>query len=330
MNDTFINYRSSAHEMNIGFIRLLLTLILALASLPAFSARDSMSVNSAPVISGTPPTSVVAGSSYKFQPTATDADRDRLIFSISNKPAWASFNRRTGTLGGTPVATRVGTWSNIVISVSDRKTSTSMPAFSIQVEAAGGGSPNSGNTINSAPVISGTPGTSVVAGGTYSFQPTVSDADGNPLSFSISNKPAWASFSSSTGRLSGTPGPGSVGTYGNILISVSDGTASASLAAFNIEVQAAPVQTGSLTLQWSAPVTRADGTPLSLSEIDGYHIYYGVSPGNYPGLIDVADSTAQAVTITDMPTGTYYLVMTTYDVSGNESAYSSMVKKSAE
>ena len=139
--------------------------------------------------------------------------------------------------------------------------------------------------------------------------------------------PAWANFNSITGRLSGTPGTGSVGTYGNIVISVNDGTASASLPAFSIQVQAAPVQTGSLTLQWTAPVTRADGTPLSLADIDGYRIYYGPSANNYPNLLEVSDGTAQSATITDLPVGTYYIVMTTYDVGGLESAHSSMVTK---
>lgn len=330
MKDTICNYRSTPHDMQIGIIRLLLTLILAMASLPAFSARNNAQVNNAPVISGTPATSVVVGSSYYFQPTATDANRDRLRFSIANKPNWANFSRKTGKLSGTPGATNVGTYNNIVISVSDRKTSSSMPAFNLHVETAGASSSNSVNTTNSALEISGTPGTSVIAGGTYIFQPTVRNINGNPLSFSISNVPDWASFSSSTGRLSGTPDSGDVGSYSNIVISVSDGTVSSSLPVFYIEVQTALVQSGSLSLQWSAPVTRADGTPLPLSEIDGYRIYYGVSIGNYPNWIDVADSTAQAITITDMPLGTYYLVMTTYDVSGNESAYSSMVTKNAE
>ncbi|MGB7933988.1 MAG: putative Ig domain-containing protein [Gammaproteobacteria bacterium] len=400
MKDTLIKCRLAIQTMQVGLIRLLLTLSLATAGLPAFSAS-----NIAPVISGTPPTSVVAGSSYFFQPSATDANRDRLRFTISNKPAWASFSSRRGQLSGTPGSTSVGTYSNIVISVSDRRASVSLPAFNIRVDAAtnGGGdgvttssvtSPTSsvsassattsgsrwrgrrtrsGNTAtsggttsggttsgtttigdtsgtstssgsttgesatgsgmtapvtNSAPVIGGTPGTSVVAGSAYSFQPTATDADTDPLSFSISGKPSWASFSSTTGRLSGTPATS--GTYSNIVIRVSDGTDSASLPAFIIQVQAAPVQTGSLTLQWTAPVTRADGTPLSLSDIDGYHIYYGVSAGNYPNRIDVANGTAQAATITDMPAGPYYLVMTTYDVSGLESAYSSMVTKYAQ
>ena len=90
-----------------------------------------------------------------------------------------------------------------------------------------------------------------------------------------------------------------------------------------------PVQTGSLTLQWTAPVTRADGTPLSLADIDGYRIFYGDSAGNYPNRLEVPDGTAQSATITDIPVGTYYIVMTTYDVDGRESAHSSMVAKTA-
>ena len=85
---------------------------------------------------------------------------------------------------------------------------------------------------NAAPVISGTPATSVVIGTMYSFVPNASDPDGDRLTFSIDNQPAWASFSSDTGELSGQPTLGDIGTHSNIRISVSDGTATVSLAAF--------------------------------------------------------------------------------------------------
>ena len=39
--------------------------------------------------------------------------------------------------------------------------------------------------VNRAPVISGAPMTSVEAGTAYTFVPTASDADGNPLTFAI-------------------------------------------------------------------------------------------------------------------------------------------------
>ena len=59
---------------------------------------------------------------------------------------------------------------------------------------------------NNPPEISGTPSTSVAEGVGYHFTPTASDPDGDNLSFSILNQPTWASFSASTGTLSGTPG----------------------------------------------------------------------------------------------------------------------------
>ena len=86
--------------------------------------------------------------------------------------------------------------------------------------------------------------------------------------------------------------------------------------------------TGTLTLKWVAPVARADGTPLSLSDIDGYRIYYGNSAGNYPYSVSVSDATTQQVIVKNLASGIYYVVMTTYDVDGRESGYSVVVKKS--
>ena len=96
---------------------------------------------------------------------------------------------------------------------------------------------------NQAPTISGSPANSVTVGNSYSFTPAASDADGDALTFSVSNLPAWAAFNAANGTLSGTPAAGEAGVYGNILISVSDGTDSASLAPFSITVDK-PVQLG--------------------------------------------------------------------------------------
>lgn len=199
--------------------------------LPTFSitAKSSSTSNTAPKISGTPPTTATVGQAYSFRPTASDANGDTLSFSIANKPAWASFSTSTGALTGTPASTNVGTTSNIVIKVSDGKASTSLPAFSVAVASSGG-------TSNRAPVISGSPAATATVGSAYSFKPTASDADGNSLTFSIAGKPSWATFSTSTGQLSGTPSSSNVGTFSNIVIGVSDGKATTSLNAFAITV----------------------------------------------------------------------------------------------
>ena len=169
-------------------------------------------------------------------------------------------------------------------------------------------------------------GASVMVNDSYLFQPSATDADGDSLTFSISNKPDWASFNGSSGRLSGTPGEGDEGVYSNIVIGVTDGTDTAELPPFSIQVEALPASAaGTLTVNWVAPASRTDGTPLSLADIEGFRIYYGATAGSYPNRIEVADGSAQSATVNDVPVGTYYVVMTTYDVDGLESGYSEAV-----
>jgi hypothetical protein len=181
--------------------------------------------NTAPVISGTPATSVDQGQAYSFVPTVTDPDEDTLTFSIENKPTWASFDTATGALTGTPAKEHVGTTTGIVISVSDGEFTASLDAFNLTVV-----------NVNETPVISGTPVTSVNEDEAYSFVPTASDPDDDTITFNIENKPNWASFDTATGALTGTPAKEHVGTTSGIVISVSDGEFTASLDAFNLEV----------------------------------------------------------------------------------------------
>jgi hypothetical protein len=89
-----------------------------------------------------------------------------------------------------------------------------------------------------APTISGTPATSVMVTRSYAFQPAASDSNHGTLTFSISNKPWWASFNSSTGRLAGTAAH--TATFSHIVICVSDGTSRSCLPAFALKVVALP------------------------------------------------------------------------------------------
>ncbi len=212
----------------------------AIAELPPFviqvtAAPTVPPANSPPTITGTPATSVQAGSHYAFQPSASDPDKNTLVFSVTGKPSWASFSPTTGLLSGTPSSSNVGTYPNIVVSVSDGTTSVPLPAFTITVAPLPPAPPS-----NTPPTITGTPATSLQAGQTYSFQPVATDANGNTLTFSITNMPSWATFSTATGHLTGTPSTANIGTYSNITISVSDGTTQVSLPTFTIQVTSPP------------------------------------------------------------------------------------------
>jgi hypothetical protein len=87
--------------------------------------------------------------------------------------------------------------------------------------------------------------------------------------------------------------------------------------------------TGSFSLAWTAPVIRQDGSPMSLAEIDGYRVYFGDTQGDYPNSVDINDGAASTTTVSNVPVGNYYIVMTTYDSGGRESPYSGVVNKQA-
>jgi len=283
--------------------------------LAAFSIAVESS-NTPPTISGTPPTTATVGTQYSFTPTAADADGGTLTFSITNRPAWATFSSTTGRLQGTPAAANVGTFSSIRISVSDGQDTAQLAAFSITVADA----------PNRAPTIGGTPLTAVLPGVAYSFTPTANDPDGDTLTFSIANAPAWASFDPATGRLSGTPGLQHVGTTSGIVISVSDGEASDSLAAFDLAVQA--VATGSATLSWTPPTTNTDGSPLT--NLAGYKVYWGTSQGSYSSSVTLNSPGITTYVIENLTPGTYFFVATAFNTAGTESTFSGVASKTIQ
>jgi hypothetical protein len=207
--------------------------------------------------------------------------------------------------------------TNIIIAVSDGKITTKLPAFSIAVKAA--------STTNSAPTISGTPLKAISAGSAYSFTPTARDANGDTLTFSITNKPAWASFSTSTGKLSGTPTSAQVGTYGSIGIKVSDGKVSASLASFSISVSAASSATGRATLSWTPPTRNTDGT--SLTNLAGYRIYYGTSSTSLTRTVTISNPSVSSYVVDDLTAATWYFAVKSYNTKGVESALSNKASK---
>jgi len=297
-----------------GATKIILAAFFALHALPGIATA----ANIAPTISGTPPSTGVVGQKYYFLPTSKDANGDQLHFVIVNRPSWMGFGWTTGMIWGTPLA--AGTWSGIQIFVSDGATYVALPKFSITVKSA--------TSTNSAPKISGSPLTSITAGSAYSFTPTASDANGDPLTFSIANKPVWATFSTTNGKLSGTPTAAQVGAYANVAIKVSDGKASASLAAFTINVIAAGSATGSATLSWTPPTQNTDGS--TLTNLSGYRIYYGTSSGALNQTIQVSGGGMSRYVIDTLSPATYYFAVKAVTSGGAESALSNIASKAVK
>ena len=210
---------------------------------------------------------------------------------------------------------------------------------SLALAGCGGGDPFTVNsaagplsTPASAPAtvtISGTPLAGATAGSNYSFTPAASDSDGGTLTFSIRNAPAWASFNTATGQLSGSPKATDTGSTLNIVITAADGSVKASLAPFTVTVTATPAApaptTGIATVSWVAPTQNTNGT--ALTDLAGFNIYYGPSSSSLTQKIQVPNAGATHYVVTGLATGTWYFAVTSVATDGAESAYSTVSSK---
>ena len=205
--------------------------------------------------------------------------------------------------------------------------------LSAALQACGGGgsdspgtssasSSSSGGSSNAAPSITGNPATAASPGQAYSFTPSASDPEGAKLTFTISGKPAWATFDAATGKLSGTAASGS---FANISITVSDGVNITALTTFSINVSASAVTTSSATVSWSPPTARDDGT--SLGNLAGYKIYYGTDPSDLSNIVAVNSAGVTSFTVDGLTKGTYYFTITALDAAGLESRFSNVASK---
>ncbi len=188
-----------------------------------------------------------------------------------------------------------------------------------ETQLTGSDNTSADNSGNQAPTISGNPPQAVLYASTYEFRPSATDPDGDSLTFQISNKPNWASFNQATGRLTGQPSLGDIGTYDNIVISVSDGTESRSLPAFSIEVSQAAL--GSVTLSWNAPTQNEDGS--ALVDLAGYEIHYGTETGRYDKTIRISSPGVTTYVVENLVPNTYFFAATSFNSSGVSSSYSS-------
>jgi hypothetical protein len=211
---------------------------------------------------------------------------------------------------------------------------TGLLAIALLIAACGGGgddksaesgapqNPPTGGS-NAPPTIQGAPGTSILAGQAYNFRPTASDPNGDTLTFTATNLPAWAALNQSTGAVTGTPASSDVGTYSGIRITVSDGTATASLTAFAITVT--DVATGSATVSWTPPTQNSDGS--ALTNLSGYRIAYGRSATVLDRSISLSNPSLSTAVVDNLSSGTWYFAVSAVNNQGAASNPSNVASK---
>ncbi|WP_029653315.1 PA14 domain-containing protein [Marinobacter daepoensis] len=86
---------------------------------------------------------------------------------------------------------------------------------------------------------------------------------------------------------------------------------------------------GSVSLSWTPPGTRVDGSSISLSEIDRYRINYGQDANDLTEVLEVPAGTT-STTVTGLMTGSWYFTIQVIDINGLSSEPSDPVEHRIE
>ncbi|MDW3211999.1 MAG: putative Ig domain-containing protein [Reichenbachiella sp.] len=205
---------------------------------PYLTIDIQSSSNTGPVMAAIANQSTQEGASSTVNVSATDADGDALTLSATNLPAFASFTDNgngTGQVSFQPAVGDAGTYANITITANDG-TATDSQSFTLTVSSA---------PSNSAPVLAAIGNQNVNEGSSLTVNLSATDADGDAITLSASNLPAFASLTDNgngTGTISVNPGTGTAGSYTGIVVSASDGSAT-SQETITITVSTAPTGT---------------------------------------------------------------------------------------
>jgi hypothetical protein len=93
----------------------------------------------------------------------------------------------------------------------------------------------------------------------------------------------------------------------------------------NVGSTAPTVPPGTAVLSWDAPTKGIDGTPIT--NLAGYHVYYGTSVEAMDQLVDVPGAANTSVSIGNLGSGTYYFSVAAYTTAGIEGLKAMPVSK---
>jgi hypothetical protein len=85
---------------------------------------------------------------------------------------------------------------------------------------------------------------------------------------------------------------------------------------------------GTALVSWTPPTENTDNS--TLTDLAGYKIYYGTFPGDYDNTITIDNAGLSSFLVEELAASDWYFVMTAFNLSGIESAYSAEVYKSVD
>ena len=82
---------------------------------------------------------------------------------------------------------------------------------------------------------------------------------------------------------------------------------------------------GAALMSWTSPTDNTDNS--TLTDLAGFKIYYGTFPGEYDRTITINNPGLSSYLVENLASSDWFFVMTAFNTSGIESAYSAEVYK---
>ena len=252
-------------------------------NLPNATQSFTLTVNQAPALTSLNSASFTIGSAGSFTITSTGFPKAAITESGALPGGVTLTDNHDGTakLAGTP--TSVGVF-NITISAANTVTPNATQAFTL--------------TIPQGPAITSAAATAFKVGSSGSFTVTTTGSPAATLSETgtLPTGVTFAASSNGTAKLSGTPTPGSGGTYA-LTITAQNGTTPNATQNFVLTVNQAPSFTS------AAGVTVAKGAPLSLTiTTSGFPLPTITRSGTLPAGVTFTDNHNGTGTLAGAPT----------------------------
>ncbi len=238
-------------------------------------------INQAPRISSTPPSTATEDVLWQYQIVASDPDpNETLSYAVLTAPNWLTLDTTLGLLRGTPFNEHVGDHA-VQVQVQDKAGAKDQQSFSVRVV----------NT-NDPPVFTSTPDTVAQVDSLYRCLVSTQDVDaGDRVQISPVALPAWLTWEAASNMLRGTPALRDTGEA-TVILRAQDLFGGIATQSFRIKVfslsapdNVAPAAPQNLTIIpgiWSrsTQVTARWQNPFDPSQISGAYYRIGAAPAN--------------------------------------------------
>jgi hypothetical protein len=211
---------------------------------------EVINTNDLPVFTSYPDITIIfTYETFEYFVTAIDIDptNDILIYEVTEKPSWLSFDPISKKLSGMPLKKDTGI-NSVEIRVFDG-TGYSYQNFDLTVKF-----------TNHPPEITSAANDTAYEGIQYIYALKATDKESDPLIYSAITKPDWTDFYAS-GVLMGTPEQEDIGIY-DVILSVSDGE---NIVYDSFKINVVNVNDKPVILGTTRPLNTPKETPLELS-----------------------------------------------------------------